>query len=48
VIFESYVNAEKINQFITDGYNIKYLPEQNTYNDQMFVMDYTNNVATPF
>ena len=36
VTFESYIDAAKINTYITDGYEIVYLPEQKLYNEQMF------------
>ena len=48
VRFESYIDSEKMKDYITDGYVIKYLPEQNIYNDQMFKMDFTDKVATEF
>lgn len=48
VIFEPYINSEKINKYISQGYAIKYLPEQNIYNDQFFQMNCTNDVATKF
>lgn len=48
VRFESYIDSEKMKKYIADGYVIKYLPEQNIYNDQMFKMDFTDKVATEF
>ena len=48
VILEPYINAEKIKKYSSQGYSIKYLPEQNTYNDEMFKMDITNSYSTKF
>lgn len=48
VILEPYLNAEKIKKYSSQGYSIKYLPEQNTYNDEMFKMDITNSYSTKF
>ncbi|MCX6295454.1 MAG: hypothetical protein NTX97_05215 [Bacteroidetes bacterium] len=48
VIIESYINSEKMNQYISKDYVIKYLPEQNIYNDQMFKMDVTEKIASSF
>lgn len=36
VTFESYIDANKINNYIAEGYEIVYLPEQKLYNEQMF------------
>lgn len=46
VIFESYINELKINNYLKNGYQIVYLPEQNKYNDLMYKMDITNTIAT--
>jgi hypothetical protein len=48
VIFEPYINSQKIDEYISKGFAIKYLPEQNIYNDQMFLMNYTDKVAQGF
>ncbi len=48
VILESYINSEKMNQYISDGYEIKYLPEQNIYNDLMFKINLTGKIAGSF
>jgi len=36
VTFESYINPNKINKYISEGYEIVYLPEQKIYNELMF------------
>lgn len=36
VTFESYIDANKINKYREDGYEIVYLPEQKLYNEMMF------------
>ncbi|MDP1745506.1 MAG: hypothetical protein Q8L90_08010 [Bacteroidota bacterium] len=36
VTFESYIDANKINKYVTEGFEIVYLPEQKLYNEQMF------------
>lgn len=48
VIFESYLDQQKIKEYISKGYAIKYLPEQNIYNDQMFKMNVTDKLASEF
>jgi hypothetical protein len=48
VIYEGYINSEKINKYISDGYTIYYLPEQNKYNDEMFNMKCTKDFTKPF
>lgn len=48
VVFEPYINSEKINDYINEGYEIKYLPEQNVYNDQMFKMSITDMYSSEF
>lgn len=48
VIFESYMDEQKIKEYISKGYAIKYLPEQNIYNDQMFKMNMTDKLASEF
>jgi hypothetical protein len=46
VIFESYIDAIKINKYLSEGYQLVYLPEQNKYNDLMYKMNITDNVST--
>lgn len=48
VIFESYIDEQKMKDYISKGYAIKYLPEQNIYNDQMFKMKSTDKLAAEF
>lgn len=48
VIFESYIDEQKMKDYISKGYVIKYLPEQNIYNDQMFKMKSTDKLAAEF
>lgn len=36
VTFESYIDANKINKYLAEGFEIVYLPEQKLYNEQMF------------
>jgi hypothetical protein len=48
VVFEPYINSEKIKNYIANGYVIKYLPEQNIYNDQMFKMEITDQFSSKF
>ncbi len=48
VVFEPYINSVKLDEYVSNGYVIKYLPEQNIYNDQMYKMDYTDKISTPF
>ncbi|HLC83413.1 MAG TPA: hypothetical protein VJI69_06260, partial [Bacteroidia bacterium] len=48
VIFESYINEQKMEDYISKGYSIKYLSEQNIYNDQMFKMNVTDKLASEF
>lgn len=36
VTFESYIDDNKINKYVTEGFEIVYLPEQKLYNEQMF------------
>ncbi len=36
VTFESYIDANKINNYVAEGFEIVYLPEQKLYNEQMF------------
>jgi len=48
VVFESYINQDKMNEYIQKKCSIYYLPEQNLYNDLMFKMDVTDLLAKPF
>ncbi len=48
VIFEAYINQEKINEHIKNGYELYYLPEQNLYNDLMYKMKLTDSISSPF
>lgn len=48
VVFEPYINEQKIKKYISEGFVVKYLPEQNIYNDQMFKMSFTDNYASEF
>ena len=48
VIFVPYIYEKEIKNYISEGYVIKYLPEQNIYNDQMFKMDITDKYSTGF
>lgn len=48
VLFEPYINQQKIEDYASKGYSIYYLPEQNTYNDLMYKMSVTNDLAKPF
>lgn len=48
VIFEPYIDQNKIPKYLSEGYQLFYLPEQNIYNDLMFKMEITDKVAKPF
>jgi len=48
IVFEPYINEEKMKDYISKGYSIKYLPEQNIYNDLMYKMDVTNKLSSEF
>jgi hypothetical protein len=48
VIFEDYINEEQMRKYISDGYEISYLPEQNIYNDLMHKIKVTDAIAKPF
>ncbi len=48
VIFESYIDSVKMSNYMADGYQITYLPEQDKYNDLMFQMNITNNISKEF
>ncbi len=47
VIYEGYIDKNKINKYLAEDYKIYYLPEQNIYNDQMYKMKYTNETTSP-
>lgn len=48
VIYEPYIDKNKINNYLADNYKIVYLPEQNLYNDLMYKMKITDNISVPF
>lgn len=48
VIFEFYIDAVRIENYLRNGYKICYLPEQNIYNDLMYKMNNTNTVSIEF
>lgn len=48
VIFEDYVGEEEMRKYISEGYEISYLPEQNIYNDLMHKIKITDIIAKPF
>lgn len=48
LIFEPYIPERKIKEYVDQGYEIVYLPEQNIYNDLMYQMDVTATLARPF
>ena len=48
IIFEPYIDSKKMKSYISEGYEIKYLPEQNIYNNQMFEINCTDEFATEF
>lgn len=48
VTFEPYINENKIKDYITKGYELYYLPEQNIYNDEMYKISITDEVSKPF
>lgn len=43
-----YMDKTEIEKYISAGYKIYYLPEQNFYNDQFSQMTYTDSVAKPY
>lgn len=43
-----YISKEEMEGYISKGYAIYYLPEQNLYNDLNSGMNYTDSVAKPF
>jgi hypothetical protein len=48
VKFESYIDAEKINSYCKEHYQLYYLPEQNLYNDLKYNMKVTDELSKPF
>ncbi|MBL7883717.1 MAG: hypothetical protein JNL69_06585, partial [Bacteroidia bacterium] len=48
VKYEAYIDENKLKEYLSQGYKITYLPEQNLYNDLMYKMNVTNQVAEPF
>jgi hypothetical protein len=48
VIFESYIDSVKISNYLSEGYTITHLPEQDKYNDLMYQMNVTNTVSKQF
>jgi hypothetical protein len=43
-----YIDKAAMEKYISEGYEIYYLPEQNLYNDQYSQMNYTDSVAKPY
>ena len=43
-----YIDQAVIEKYISEGYGIYYLPEQNLYNDQFSGMNYTDSTAKPY
>ena len=43
-----YIDRTTMEKYISEGYGIYYLPEQNLYNDQYSQMNYTDSVAKPY
>jgi hypothetical protein len=48
VVFEDYVNEDEMKKYISVGYEITYLPEQNVYNDLLYKIKTTDIIAKPF
>lgn len=48
VVMVFYIDKSAMASYISDGYEIFYLPEQNLYNDQYSNMHYTDSVAKPY
>ena len=48
VAFVFYIDKTTMDKYISEGYRIFYLPEQNSYNDQYSHMNYTDSVAQPY
>jgi hypothetical protein len=43
-----YVDESTMQKYLSEGYKIYYLPEQDLYNDQYSQMNYTDSVAKPY
>lgn len=43
-----YISKEEIKKYLSEGYKIYYLPEQNLYNDLYSQMKFTDSAAKPF
>lgn len=43
-----YIDRATMEKYMSEGYRICYLPEQNTYNDQFSQMNFTDSVAKPY
>lgn len=48
VEYVSFISEDEINNFLTEGYSIYYLPEQHIYNDQRYNMNITTSISQPF
>jgi hypothetical protein len=48
VVYEAYIDENKINSYLNEGYKIYYLPEQNIYNDQLYKMNITDRISEKF
>ncbi len=48
VKFIFYIDKKAIEKYISEGYEVFYLPEQNIYNDQFSQMIFTDLVAKPY
>lgn len=47
VVYTFYTDEATLRNYLSQGYNIYYLPEQNLYNDLNFKMNVTDQVAKP-
>jgi hypothetical protein len=48
VEFVFYIDKETMKRYISEGYEIYYLPKQNIYNDLYSKMNFTDSVAKPY
>lgn len=48
VVTVFYIDQPAIEKYISQGYNVYFLPEQDLYNDQFSQMKYTNSAARPY
>ena len=48
VIFEGYLDADRMKNYSDKGYKIYFLPEQSLYNNQLFKIHITDSLAQPF